>query len=93
MRIRRTHRLGVGEAKNRVVGLAGQLENKFSLRSEWRGDDLIFKGTGVHGRILVADRSVEIVVRLGLGLIMMKDMIRSEIEQTLDKQLGSSTAE
>jgi len=88
MRIRRTHQLGVDEAKNRVIGLAGQLEKKFSLTSEWRGDDLIFRGTGVHGRILVAERSIEIVVRLGLGLIMLRNPIRSEIEQTLDQQLG-----
>jgi len=88
MRIRRSHQLGVDEAKSRVMHLAGQLERKFSLTSEWRGDDLMFHGTGVHGRILVADSSIEIVVRLGLGLMMMKNPIRAEIEQILDDELA-----
>jgi len=88
LHIKRSHQLGVDEAKNRVVGLAGQLEKKFSLSSEWRGDDLVFRGNGVHGKILVADRSIEIIVRLGLGLMMMRNPIRAEIEQTLDNELG-----
>lgn len=88
MRIRRSHQLGVDEAKDRVIGLARQLEKKFALRSEWRGDDLIFHGNGVHGRIQVAHDDIEIIVRLGLGLMMLKQPIRAEIEQTLDDQLG-----
>lgn len=88
MRIRRNHDLGIDEAKSRVVGLAAQLEKKFSLTSEWRGDDLVFHGHGVNGRILVAEHDIEIVVRLGLALLMMKNPIRAEIEQTLDQQLA-----
>jgi putative polyhydroxyalkanoate system protein len=88
MRIRRSHQLGVDRAKDRVNHLAGELEKKFSLTSEWRGDDLRFRGTGVHGRILVADSSIEIIVRLGLGLMMMKHPIRAEIEQILDNELA-----
>jgi putative polyhydroxyalkanoate system protein len=88
MRISRSHDLGVDEAKNRVVQVAATLEKQFSLRSEWRDDELRFSGSGVNGQIAVSDTRIELHVRLGFALMMMEGPIRSAIEDALDEQIG-----
>lgn len=88
MRIRRTHELGVDEAKSRVERVAADLGQSLSLNSSWNGDNLEFRGNGVNGQIAVEAETIEVQVKLGLALLMMEGSIRSAIEATLDKQLG-----
>jgi len=88
VRISRNHDLGVDEAKNRVKRVAVTLEKQFSLRSEWREDELRFKGSGVNGQIAVSDTRIELHVKLGFALMMMEGPIRSAIEDVLDKEVG-----
>ena len=87
MKIKRGHTLGAEEAKRRVIKIAGELENRFNLRSEWEGDDLRVNGSGVDGRIIVNDQSVEVQVRLGMSLVLLEGSIRSEIEKVMDEYL------
>jgi putative polyhydroxyalkanoate system protein len=82
--IRREHELGVDEAKRRVDKIADEIGGRLNLHSSWDGDHLRVKGVGVHGHILVEDRSVEVHVRLGLAMLMMREPIRSAIEESID---------
>ena len=87
MRIRRTHQLGIEEARSRADRIAGYLERQYSLTSTWREDRLVVTGNGVNGHLLVAEESIELEVTLGFALKLMEGPIRSAIESTMDDHL------
>lgn len=88
MRIRRQHDLGADEARSRVDKVAADLERQFSLKSEWRGDELHFRGAGAKGRVAVTEDSIEFNVELGFALMMMEPAIRSAVNKALDKHIA-----
>jgi hypothetical protein len=45
------------------------------------------RGNGVNGHLVVAEDSVEIVIKLGFALKLMEGPIRSAIEGTIDEHL------
>ena len=49
MNISRRHSLGRAEARTKVQELADDLGDEYGLVSEWQGDDLCVKGSGVNG--------------------------------------------
>ena len=88
MRISRAHNLSADEARSRINEVASSLERQFSLRSEWRGDQLMFTGRGVNGQIDISDEHIELNLKLGFALMIMEGSIRSAIEDVLDKEIG-----
>ena len=82
--IRREHTLGVEEAKRRVDRVAEDIGGRFRLTSRWDGDHLRVNGSGVTGRIVVEEQSVEIHVQMGFAMIMFRETIRSAIEESID---------
>lgn len=88
MKIRREHSLDKDEARKRVDEIAARLNNKFKLRSEWRGDKLEIDGSGVQGCIVVSDHSVDVDLQLGFALKMFEGAIRSSIEEAMDEHLA-----
>jgi putative polyhydroxyalkanoate system protein len=87
MRIKRSHSLGLTEARDRADELAAHLERQFSLNARWQGDHMVVNGTGIHGQLEVAEDYIELHVRLGLALKLMEPRIRSVIEETMDEHL------
>ena len=87
MNIRRSHQLGIEEARSRANEIAEHLDRQFSLTSRWQGDRLLVRGNGVNGHLVVAEESIELVVRLGFALKLMEGPIRSAIESTIDEHL------
>ena len=88
MKIRREHSLGTTEARRRVDEIAADMGNRLNLSSEWRGDDLQVKGSGVDGTIAVSENAIEINFNLGFALKFMERSIRTAIESTMDKHLA-----
>lgn len=88
MRIRRSHNLGMEEARKRADRIAADLKQQFSLRSTWHGDAMKVSGNGVNGQLMVAADSIELDVRLGFALKLMEGPIRSVIEATIDEELA-----
>ena len=88
MHIRREHDLGADEARSRVDKVAAELERQFSLKSEWHGDELHFRGAGAKGRVAVTEDSIEFNVELGFALMMMEPAIRSAVNAALDKHIA-----
>ena len=84
MKINRQHSLGAEEARRRVDQVADELGGQLGLTSEWDGDHLRVHGQGVSGRILVSDDSVEVHVHVGLAMMMLREPIRSAIENSID---------
>jgi len=88
MKIRRSHNLGREEARVRADRIASDLQQQFSLRSNWQGDALHVKGNGVKGLLRVDDSHLELDVRLNFALKLMEGPIRSAIEKTIDEELA-----
>ena len=88
MRIRRSHKLGLEEARKRADLIAADLQQQFSLRSKWQGDALQVRGNGVTGQLKVDERNIELDVRLGFALKLMEGPIRSAIETMIDEELA-----
>ncbi len=87
MVIRRSHKLGIEEAKQRANQIAEHMGEQFSLTSSWVGDKLMVRGNGVNGHLAVAEESIELVVKLGFALKLMEGPIRRAIESTLDEHI------
>ena len=88
MRIRRSHNLGLEEARKRADRIAEDLREEFSFRSRWVGDALHVEGTGASGELHVDDHVIELVVKLGFALKLMEGPIRSAIERMMDEELA-----
>jgi len=84
LKIKREHSLGAEEARRRVDQVADELGGQLGLTSEWEGDHLRVHGKGISGRILVSDYSVEVHVHVGLAMMMLREPIRSAIENSID---------
>ncbi len=88
MRIRRSHNLGLEEARNRADLIAADLQEQFSMRANWQGDALHVSGNGVTGQLKVDEHNIELDVRLGFALKLMEGPIRAAIEKTIDAELA-----
>ncbi len=88
MRIRRSHNLGMEEARKRADRIAVDLQEEFSLRSRWHGDAMHVEGKGVSGELHVEEHAIELDVRLGFALKLMEGPIRSAIERMIDQELA-----
>jgi putative polyhydroxyalkanoate system protein len=88
MRIRRSHNLGLQEARKRADRIAADLREEFSVRSRWVGDAMHVEGRGVSGELHVDDHMIELVVKLGFALKLMEGPIRSAIERMMDEELA-----
>ena len=87
MHIKRNHTLGRDEVRRRVEDAAGSLSAKYGLQTEWDGDDLKVKGSGLDGRISITDDEVCLDAKLGFALKMLEGTIQSSVEEALDKHL------
>jgi putative polyhydroxyalkanoate system protein len=87
MKIQREHGLGKDEARRRVGEIGDELCDKYGLNSSWIDDELQIKGSGINGRITVAEQSVDVEVKLGFALSMMSSTIRTSIESALEEHL------
>ena len=88
MRIRRSHNLGLEEARKRADRIADDLREEFSLRARWHGDAMHVEGNGVSGELYVEEHAIELDVRLGFALKLMQGPIRSAIERMIDQELA-----
>ena len=87
MKIRREHTLGIDEAKRRVDKIADELAGKLRLSTRWQGDHLRVTGSGVSGRIVVEETSVEVHVHVGFTMMMFRESIRTAIEGSIDEYI------
>ncbi len=88
MKITRQHALSIEEARRRIDRVADELGGKLKLTSVWEGDHLRVHGQGVSGRILVFEDSVEVHVNLGLTMLMLREPIRTAIENSIDEYIA-----
>jgi len=87
MQVKREHQLGKDEVRQRVDSLSASLAAKLNVRTDWRGDEMHFNGSGVNGCIAVSEDCIDVDVKLGFALKLMEPTIRSWIDDALDEHL------
>ena len=85
IKIRRPHSLPHAQARAAAEKMAKQLQKEFELDYEWDGDVLVFERSGVNGELTVTPKHVEMEVKLGFLLKMMKPTIEKQINTNLDQ--------
>ena len=85
IKIRRSHSMSHDKARMAAEKMAKRLKKEFDLDYEWDGDVLTFERTGVNGEFTVAPKYVEMEVKLGFLLKMMKPTIEKHINENLDQ--------
>lgn len=84
----RPHHGDRGEARAALDEAAQHIAERYGIHYEWDGDALRFSRTGVEGIMRIGEADVEIDVRLGFMLTMLRGPIQREIELELDRHLG-----
>ena len=92
IRIRRTHSLGLIEARRIAGSWTEQVETRFGMvctvTAGETSDTVAFSRTGVDGRLIVAADHFDLNATLGFFLGPFSKTIESEIEKRLDALLA-----
>ena len=86
--IQRTHDAGLERARETVDKTAQRMREKFGAQTEWQGNVLHFRRSGIDGTIAVGAQTVQVNARLGMLLSALRPMIEQEIRRSLDEQFG-----
>ena len=87
--IYRKNNKNVAEARTAAKRLAGELANRFGLRSHWQGDTLIFERPGANGELAISEEEVILTVSLGPLLRALKPSLEREIQRQFDAVFGT----
>ena len=85
--IKRRHKLDHKHAKAVARRIARDLEGRFGLTCQWKGDEVEFDGAGVSGRMLVGKSQISLDADLSFLLVALKGTIERHINQELDAAL------
>ena len=81
--IRHTHALGADRAREAVQHIAETLASRFGVEHGWQGESLMFRRSGVDGRVHLEPGAVRVTAELGFLLGAMKGTIEDEIRRVL----------
>ena len=92
IQISRAHNLGLAEARKVAFKWAEQAEAHLSMTCSYEEghsrDEVVFKRSGVDGRLTVTKDNFELEATLGFLLGAFKDRIEREIAKNLDALLA-----
>ncbi len=88
IRIHREHEAGTKEAKRKVKRIAKGIADRFEVSTEWDGDVLFFKRTGVNGRIVVDPDQILVEADISFLLLPIRGAIESEIRRYMEEEFG-----
>lgn len=92
LHIRRTHELGLAQARQLAREWARTAEEKLEMACDYRegkaADQVSFKRSGVTGELKVTADAFELDAKLGFLLGAFKDRIEKEITKNLDDLLA-----
>ncbi len=92
IRIIRSHTLSVEDARAEVERIAQRVQRELGADYAWDGDTLSFARSGVSGHITVTAEVLDLTVRLGLLLSVMKGQIEEQIAAKVDETLAARGA-
>jgi putative polyhydroxyalkanoate system protein len=86
--IKRAHSRPLPEARKLVQRVADHIAQKFDVVSDWDGNTLNFKRSGVDGHIQVSARQIHVTAELGFLLMALRGSVEREIHRYLDEEFG-----
>ncbi|HYF58645.1 MAG TPA: polyhydroxyalkanoic acid system family protein [Burkholderiaceae bacterium] len=84
----REHALGLKKARAAAQRVAEEMEREFGMTSEWDGDVLLFRGSGVDGELAVSRTHVELRAKLGFLLSAFRGRIEEQLHRNFDEYFG-----
>ena len=85
IRVNRTHRLALEEARTLAEELVVNLAQEFGVKYHWEDETVKFKGAGAKGHMTVLADRVELKMELGFLLKPFKSKIENSIKRRLDE--------
>jgi putative polyhydroxyalkanoate system protein len=79
--------LSKAQIREKLGEVMGKIEERFSLKGSWKGDEYAFNRSGVDGKAVISDRLVVVDIKLGLMLGALKGIIESEMHTKLKEGL------
>lgn len=83
--VHRAHSLDKEHARQAAETLAEDLSKQFDVHYQWEGDVLLFKRSGVKGKLDITEDDIHVHLELGLLLRPLKSRIEKEIHSQLDQ--------
>lgn len=86
--IHQKHKLSHKKAKAAAQKVADQMAEEYDLLSEWDGDVLIFKRSGVTGSLVVYETEARLEMTLGFLLSAFTTTIEEHVAKNMKKVFG-----
>lgn len=87
--IRREHGLSLQQAKDAAQQIADRMAGEFQMATEWCGDVLSFRRSGVAGTLALQERAVQIDVTLDFLFKAFAATLEEKIARNLDRVFGA----
>jgi putative polyhydroxyalkanoate system protein len=85
IRITQAHKLSHKKAKAAAQKVADQMAEEYDMVSQWDGDVLLFKRSGVSGSLTLSDAEAHLEIRLGLLLMAFAPTIKEKVSAKMKK--------
>ncbi|HEY0847887.1 MAG TPA: polyhydroxyalkanoic acid system family protein [Noviherbaspirillum sp.] len=83
--IRQAHRLSHSKAKAAAQKVADQMAKEYDMASEWKGDVLRFKRSGVSGSLKITETDATLEISLGILLKAFAPTIEQKVTAKMKK--------
>ena len=83
--ITQKHKLPLKKAKAAAQKIADKLAEEYDMRSQWEGDVLLFKRSGVSGSLEVTATEAQLDIKLGFLLMAFSGKIEEEVGKNMKK--------
>jgi len=87
--ITQTHKLPHKKAKAAAQKVADQMAEEYDMRSEWQGDVLVFKRSGVSGKLVISEAHARLDISLGFLLKAFAPTIEEKVTAKMKKVFSS----
>lgn len=89
IRITQAHKLPHKKAKAAAQKVADQMAKEYEMASQWDGDVLHFKRTGVSGKLTVSEQEAHLEISLGFLLKAFASTIEEKVSVKMKKVFGA----
>lgn len=89
IQIRRPHALPLEAARGAAQQIADRMVNEFDMTTEWNGDVLAFRRSGVSGTLALRDNEAQVDVNLDFLFKAFASTLEEKIVRNLDKAFGA----
>jgi putative polyhydroxyalkanoate system protein len=87
--IRREHQLSLQQSKDAAQQIAEKMAGEFDMTTQWNGDVLSFKRSGVAGTLALRENEAQIDITLDFLFKAFAATLEEKIVRNMDKFFGA----